>query len=67
MTPNPLNFNTPDVGYSTVIEDVCDGNNNLLKRTRYRYTNYNTDLNNISHMCKHPHFVALPKNRTVYN
>mgnify|MGYP003591455394 CR=1 FL=1 len=30
--------------------DVCDGNNNLLKRTRYRYTNYDTDLNNISHM-----------------
>jgi hypothetical protein len=50
LTPYPLNFNTPDVGYSSVIEDIRDRNGKLMTRTRYRYTNYDTDINQLSHM-----------------
>lgn len=50
VTPFPLNFNTPDVGYSSVIEDTYDKDEQLIKRIRYRYTNYDTDINNQAHM-----------------
>lgn len=50
MNPYPLNFNTPDVGYSTVFEYLKDGNSNLLIRTKYQYTNYDIDANNKTHM-----------------
>ena len=46
----PLNFNTPPVGYSNVFEYLYDGNDCLLSRTRYKYTNYDTDILNKSHM-----------------
>ena len=50
MNPYPLNFNTPDVGYSTVFEDLTDSNGNLLTRTKYQYTNYDVDTNGKTHM-----------------
>ena len=50
MNPYPLNFNAPDVGYSTVFEDLIDKNHNLLTRTKYQYTNYDADTNGKSHM-----------------
>ncbi len=49
ISPYPLNFNTPSVGYSTVFEELKDGNGNLLSRTKYQYTNYDMDTNNKSH------------------
>lgn len=44
IEPYPLNFNTPDVGYSTVFEDVKNANGKLLKRTKFQYTNYDADV-----------------------
>lgn len=58
INPYPLNFNTPSVGYSTVFEELKDGKNNLLKRTRYQYSNYDTDLNNTSHMDQQADYTA---------
>ncbi|MDD7706055.1 MAG: hypothetical protein PUJ13_06630 [Bacteroidales bacterium] len=40
----PMNFNTPDVGYSTVMEETRNAEGNVLKRTRYRYTNFDADI-----------------------
>lgn len=49
INPYPLNFNTPSVGYSTVFEELRDGNDNLLSRTKFQYTNYDSDINDKSH------------------
>lgn len=49
IEPYPLNFNTPDVGYSTVFEDVKDANGKLLKRTKFQYTNYDVDAFGVAH------------------
>lgn len=43
MTPYPMNFNTPDVGYSTVFEDIKDENGKIVSRTKYQFSNYDTD------------------------
>ena len=43
-------FNTPDVGYSYVIEETLDKNNNSLGYIRYRYSNYDADNQNTQHM-----------------
>lgn len=50
ISPYPLNFNTPDVGYSTVFEELKDKDGQLIRRTKYQYTNYDTDINNNSHI-----------------
>ena len=50
ISPYPLNFNTPDVGYSTVFEELKDKNGQLISRTKYQYTNYDIDINNKSHI-----------------
>ncbi|MBR6285910.1 MAG: RHS repeat protein [Bacteroidaceae bacterium] len=49
INPYPLNFNTPNVGYSTVFEELRDHDGTLLTRTKYQYTNYDTDINGKSH------------------
>lgn len=43
MSPYPMNFNTPEVGYSTVFEDVKDKNGKIISRTKYKFSNYDTD------------------------
>lgn len=43
MSPYPMNFNTPDVGYSTVFEDIKDKNGKIISRTKYQFSNYDTD------------------------
>lgn len=45
MSPYPMNFNTPNVGYSTVFEDVKDKTGRILSRTKYKFSNYDTDNN----------------------
>lgn len=50
INPYPMNFNTPSVGYSTVIEKLKDNNGNILSTTKYQYTNYDADINNNAHM-----------------
>ena len=49
MSPYPLNFNAPDVGYSTVFEEKLDASGNLLSRTKWQYTNYDIDTNGNDH------------------
>lgn len=43
MSPYPMNFNTPDVGYSTVFEEIKDKNSKIISRTMYKFSNYDTD------------------------
>lgn len=38
------NLNTPDVGYSYVIEETTDNNGNFIGSKRYRYSNYDDGL-----------------------
>ncbi len=52
IDPYPLNFNTPSVGYSTVFEELKDGKGQLLKRTKFRYTNYDADIYGETHADK---------------
>lgn len=49
MNPFPMNFNTPPVGYSTVFEELRDSDNNVITRTKFQYTNYDSDSNNKTH------------------
>lgn len=49
LNPYPLNFNTPIVGYSRVVEELYDSNDVLQKSTLYEYTNYGIDRNFVSH------------------
>lgn len=49
IEPYPLNFNTPDVGYSTVFEDIKEPGGKLLKRTKFEYTNYDADMYGVAH------------------
>lgn len=58
MEPYPLNFNTPDVGYSTVFEDLKDAEGNLLRRTKFQYTNYDTDIYGETHEDQPADYVA---------
>ena len=58
MLAYPLNFNTPDVGYSTVFEELRDGDGNLMSRTKYQYTNYDADTNNQTHFAKPADYTA---------
>lgn len=43
------NINTPDVGYSTVCEQTMDKEGNCLGSVVYQYSNYDTDINGMSH------------------
>ncbi len=43
------NQNTPDVGYSCVIEETLDGSGKSLGYTKYRYSNYDKDMFGIYH------------------
>jgi len=43
------NQNTPDVGYSCVIEETLDAGGNSLGYKKYRYSNYDMDIFGISH------------------
>lgn len=43
------NRNTPTVGYSSVIEEILDGNSNTLGYIRYRYSNFDEDQFGTSH------------------
>lgn len=49
MSPYPLNFNAPDVGYSMVFEEKLDASGNLLSRTKWQYTNYDSDTYGNAH------------------
>ncbi|MBO5186682.1 MAG: RHS repeat protein [Prevotella sp.] len=42
--PAVTNLNTPDVGYSCVIEETLDKNGESLGYVKYRYSNYDMDL-----------------------
>ena len=50
INPYPMNFNTPSVGYSTILETLYDANGHVLTTTEYQYTNYDADINNNAHM-----------------
>ncbi len=41
----PMNFNSPDVGYSVVTENVYDKNDKIYSKTRYTFTNYDLPYN----------------------
>ncbi len=41
--------NTPDVGYSSVIEETLDGSGTSHGFTRYRFSNYGTDIHGVAH------------------
>lgn len=43
------NQNTPDVGYSCVIEETLDASGHSMGWTKYRYSNYDTDIFGTSH------------------
>lgn len=43
------NRNTPTVGYSSVIEEMLDGDSNTLGYIRYRYSNFDEDQFGTSH------------------
>lgn len=44
------NQNSPDVGYSCVIEETFDASGNSMGYTKYRYSNYDTDIFGKSHL-----------------
>lgn len=58
INPYPMNFNTPSVGYSTVLETLKDANGHVLTTTEYQYTNYDTDANKQSHKDQWADFTA---------
>ena len=58
--PEVTNLNSPDVGYSCVIEETLDSLDHSLGYVKYRYTNYGTDINGVPHydeMCLHSYNV----------
>ena len=57
------NQNTPYVGYSSVIEETLDGEGISLGYTRFRYTNYDTDLQGHSHFDDIP--IAMFNNSNI--
>lgn len=48
--PPVTNMNSPDVGYSWVIEESLDPDNNPLGYVRYHFSNYDTDINGHQHL-----------------
>jgi len=48
--PSVTNCNTPDVGYSCVIEETLDADGNSLGYIKYRYSNFDTDIFSCRHM-----------------
>lgn len=44
MFPDITNYNSPDVGYSCVIEETLDSANVSQGYIKYRYSNYDTDI-----------------------
>ncbi|MCR5270738.1 MAG: RHS repeat protein [Prevotella sp.] len=62
INPYPLNFNTPNVGYSTVFEELRDSHNQLISRKKFQYTNYDKDVNGVSHQDQCVDYTA-----NVYN
>lgn len=54
----PINFNTPDVGYTTVFEDIKDGDGKFLKRTKFTYSNFDTDAYGHKHIDQLPDYKA---------
>lgn len=44
------NFNTPDVGYSSVTEEMIDAEDNTLGLIRYHYSNFDADIYGDEHM-----------------
>lgn len=58
INPYPLNFNTPAVGYSTVFEELRDNHNQLISRTKFQYTNYDEDVNGVSHQDQRVDYTA---------
>lgn len=44
----PMNFNSPDVAYSSVTENVYDKDNQLRSKTRYTFTNYDSQYASLS-------------------
>lgn len=47
--PNVTNLNSPDVGYSCVIEETLDAYGNSLGYVKNIYSNYGTDVNGENH------------------
>lgn len=43
------NLNSPEVGYSCVIEETLNGNKESLGYVKYRYSNYDTDIYGKNH------------------
>lgn len=54
--PSITSCATPDVGYSCVIEETLDENNNSLGYIKYRYSNFDTDIFSHQHMDAHPFY-----------
>ena len=46
------NQNSPDVGYSCVIEETFDASGKSMGYIKYRYSNYDTDIFGLSHLDK---------------
>lgn len=46
------NQNSPDVGYSCVIEETLDATGQSMGYKKYRYSNYDTDIFGLSHLDK---------------
>lgn len=56
---NPVtNQNSPNVGYSSVIEEVSDAQGNVLGYTKYNFSNYGTDIYGETHLDEKPLFFA---------
>lgn len=49
LFPDVTNFNSPDVGYSCVIEETLDSLGNSKGYTKYKYSNFGADSHGESH------------------
>lgn len=58
-------MNSPDVGYTWVIEEYQDSIGNILGDIRYRYSNYDADINNNTHLDEACLYTKVPGNSNV--
>jgi len=48
--PDVTNYNSPDVGYSSVIEEITDSNGLSIGYVKYNYSNYDADIYGNTHL-----------------
>lgn len=60
------NQNSPDVGYSCVIEELLDGNNVSMGYIRYRYSNYDQDIYGQTHFDEQPLYSSINPSQDHY-